>query len=151
MSKQLTILIGIPGSGKTTYAKQHLLTNADICYVSSDDIREELFGDASVQKDPKRVFGIAYERTTAALDAGKDVVFDSTATTVTARRQLLNACAAHANSVRYIVLNTPLNECLRRNRLRDRQVPEEVIRRQYRNMSRPNARAGDIIIISCSA
>ncbi len=148
---QLTILIGIPGSGKTTYAKQHLLTNADICYVSSDDIREELFGDASVQQDPKRVFGIAYKRTTAALDAGKDVVFDSTATTVTARRQLLDACAAHANSIRYIVLDTPLNECLRRNRLRDRQVPEEVIRRQYRNMSRPNARTGDIITISCSA
>jgi predicted kinase len=45
---RLILLCGIPGSGKTTYAK----TNAfkDDIILSSDSIRKEFYGDESIQK-----------------------------------------------------------------------------------------------------
>ena len=43
-----TMMVGLPGSGKSTYAKELAeRTNAKIC--SSDAIREELTGDISIQ------------------------------------------------------------------------------------------------------
>ena len=39
----LNIMIGIPGSGKSSYATKYLLTNNSV-YLSSDDIRIELYG-----------------------------------------------------------------------------------------------------------
>ena len=40
---RLNIMIGIPGSGKTKYAKINLL-NENAVYLSSDDIRVDMFG-----------------------------------------------------------------------------------------------------------
>ena len=40
---KLNIMIGIPGSGKTKYAKTELLTDNTV-YLSSDDIRVDMFG-----------------------------------------------------------------------------------------------------------
>lgn len=70
----LNILIGLPGSGKTTYAKSMF---ADAVYLSSDDIRVELWGTES-QKDNNKVFQIMHKRCKEALKERKDVVFDAT-------------------------------------------------------------------------
>ena len=40
---KLNIMIGIPGSGKTKYAKTELLTDNAV-YLSSDDMRVDMFG-----------------------------------------------------------------------------------------------------------
>ena len=40
---KLNIMIGIPGSGKTKYAKTELSTDNTV-YLSSDDIRVDMFG-----------------------------------------------------------------------------------------------------------
>ena len=60
MSK-LFMLIGIPGSGKST-ASQKLSEIYNAPIYSSDDIRKELYGDASVQDNPKKVFDILHKR-----------------------------------------------------------------------------------------
>ena len=49
---KLEILIGIPGSGKSTYAKEEHESNSNSVYLSSDKIREELYGNESVQGNP---------------------------------------------------------------------------------------------------
>lgn len=36
------MLVGIPGSGKTTFAHQYAAKNENFVVLSSDDIREEL-------------------------------------------------------------------------------------------------------------
>ena len=57
---KLTLLIGIPGSGKTTYANKNKKENEII--LSSDTIRQELFGNESSQQDNELVFNTLYSK-----------------------------------------------------------------------------------------
>lgn len=68
---RLILLCGIPGSGKTTYAK----TNAfeDDVILSSDSIRKEFYGDESIQKNPVEVFTTMQKRAVEALNDGRTV------------------------------------------------------------------------------
>ena len=63
MSKPaFTMIVGIVGSGKSTYAKQLAEEiNAIIC--SSDAIREELCGDENSQDNNDEVFKILHSKT----------------------------------------------------------------------------------------
>ena len=63
----LIFLVGVPGSGKSTYAKKILEAKPDAVWVSSDAIREELWGDANDQQQPSSVFGEMFKRAVAAL------------------------------------------------------------------------------------
>ena len=130
MQKQnLIVLIGIPGCGKSTFA-DHARNEAGMTVISTDEIREELTGEAGSQERNKDVFPLAYGRTRRALEEGKDVVFDATNVTRSSRKQVLS-CIPDRNSIRvtYVWFDVPLAKCIQRNRTRDRQVPEPVIKR----------------------
>jgi predicted kinase len=73
MSK-LIVLMGLPGSGKSTYANQfdHSVV------LSSDAIRKELFNDVQYQGKNELVFDTLYRRAKEYLERGYDVVIDST-------------------------------------------------------------------------
>ena len=75
MRPTLYVMCGISGSGKSTYAKTLKMSIPNTEIVSTDEIREELFGSASVQKEPKKVFQIAYDWTRRLLEQRKNVVF----------------------------------------------------------------------------
>ena len=71
------MMVGLPGSGKSTYAKQlSEETNAVIC--SSDTIREELYGDENSQDNNDEVFKILHSRIKENLKNGKNVIYDAT-------------------------------------------------------------------------
>lgn len=73
----LTMLCGLPGSGKSTYAKQLSdETNAIIC--NSDAIRRELFGNENLQENNDTVFKILHSRIKENLKSGHDVIYDAT-------------------------------------------------------------------------
>ena len=76
MSK-LIFLIGIPGAGKSTFAKE-LVTKYDYVEVCSDGIRKELYGDEAIQDHPEKVFGIMFDRTVKNLNENKTVIYNST-------------------------------------------------------------------------
>ena len=66
----LIMMCGPSYSGKSTLAKEYAEKyNATI--VATDDIREELFGSADVQKDHDKVFALAYVRIGSLLAARK--------------------------------------------------------------------------------
>ena len=75
---KLILLVGVPGSGKTTYAKRLVRETPNTTHVSSDAIRKELYGDESVQQNPRIVFEVMHKRTIEFLKAGANVVFDAT-------------------------------------------------------------------------
>ena len=66
----LTLLIGPPGSGKTTYAQRHSEDDKNIVHLSSDKIRQELYGDEAIQGNPEEVFGLMRARALDCLDKG---------------------------------------------------------------------------------
>ena len=128
------LLIGPPGSGKTTLAQQlaPLLqgeTGEPGLVLSTDAIREELFGDAAVQGPWDEIRSVLLQRLNAAVEAGRPVIIDATH----ARRpwRLLYTQGLHLpRPVEWIGwwLRTPLEVCLEWNQLRPRQVPELVVR-----------------------
>jgi predicted kinase len=132
--------VGLPGSGKSTWAKEQQKDNPNIVICSSDDIREELFGDANKFNDPKHneiVFNIMKKRTKKALIEGHDVIYDATNISSKRRRQLLSELT-HINCKKVcFIIATPINKCRENNENRDRKVPNEVIERMYFNWDTP--------------
>lgn len=126
----LYVMIGVSGSGKSTIAKRLGAT-----VVSTDEIRGELFGNEADQRDPGKVFDIAYLRMNYNLWLMRDVVFDATNTTTRAREALIEAIREPCRIVAVLV-NPPLDVAIERNSKRERIVPESVIRRQYEQLMR---------------
>lgn len=126
--KTLYIPVGLPGSGKSTFVKNNLADNAYV--ISTDGIRGELYGDEAAQGNPKQVFMIAYNRLNTFLhdNTEKNVVFDATNLTKQARQRILSKLTKKDNIKKVCIwLDTPIDECKRRNAGRDRKVPEQVI------------------------
>ena len=72
------MLVGIPAVGKDTWANEYVKKNPNTVIHSSDDIREELYGDAANQSSPAQVFDLMRSRTLADLRAGKNVIYNAT-------------------------------------------------------------------------
>lgn len=140
MSKLYT-MVGLPGSGKSTFAKNH----PECIVVSSDAVRAELFGDEAVQSDPKRVFAIVDSRVCDALNDGHDVIYDATSLTKKIRHDIIHTFKAEHIAV---FVNTPVDECIRRDALRTRTVGAEVIHNMAARLVVPTLEEGfDSIII----
>ena len=128
------LLIGAPGSGKTTLARDlaPLLVGEHgqaAVLLSSDAIRAELFGDAAVQGPWQAICPVLSQRLKAAVAAGSPVIIDAT----NARRpwRLLYTQQLELPApVEWIGwwLTTPLPTCLAWAGRRQRPVPEAVIR-----------------------
>jgi predicted kinase len=139
---RLIVLVGLPGSGKSSYAEQFKAVDDAICtgvtvIHSSDAIREELFGDAGSQEDNGRVFELMRKRTIEDLRADKTVIYDATNITRKARKSAI-ACAhpTHDTVECHIVWAEP-EECTRRDSLRDRKVGPAVIDKMLRRWQSP--------------
>ena len=71
------MLVGIPGSGKSVYARELEKQTRGII-VSTDGIRQKLFGGESRQKNTYVIFDEAFREIGQALAGGRDVIFDAT-------------------------------------------------------------------------
>lgn len=119
----LVVLCGIPGSGKSTWARTFL--DHDVV-VSSDDIREEILRDAQDQSANEQVFAVFHDRILHGLRCGKVVVADSTALDARSR-ETLRGLASQANARLHLIVFTNLTQAITRNQRRDRVVPEDAM------------------------
>lgn len=137
MSKPaFTMMVGLVGSGKSTYAKQLAEeTNAIIC--SSDAIREELCGDENLQDNNDEVFKILHSRIKENLKNGKNVIYDATNINSKRRRAFLSELRNIPCVKKCVIMATPFKMCCIQNESRNRVVPYEVIERMYKNWNTP--------------
>jgi len=133
----LTIMMGVSGSGKTTIAKK-IAKELNAVYVSSDEIRKELWGNENEQKNPMRVFWVAEYRTNLALSTGQKVVVDATNLNRKARKPFTMLGRAYGVPIKCVVVNVPVEVAKERNKERKRVVPDEVIDKQFSRFSPPN-------------
>lgn len=120
------MLVGLPGSGKSTYAKDFIKKHPNTVHLSSDAIRAELYGDESVQTDHNKVFRIMHQRVFDNLREGKDVIYDATNVVRKKRVALLNQLPKGIWSEIHVVWQ-PLDVCIERDRNRARTVGKDVI------------------------
>lgn len=140
----LYTMIGLPGSGKSTFASNH----PECIVVSTDAIRGELFGDESEQKDGKLVFDVAYARLAQAVEAGQDAIFDATNLQRKYRKKIFQMFPKAYHVA--VFVNTPVDVCKERNAKRDRVVPEMVIDRMASSLNPPTIAEGFKKIIEIS-
>lgn len=131
-----TMMVGLPGSGKTTYAEK-LSRNTGAKVLSSDRIRLELFGDENSQEDNEKVFNTLHSRIKDNLRAGEDVIFDATNINSKRRTHFLKQLKDIPCKKRCVVMATPFALCAEQNEARDRSVPYEVIERMCKNWNTP--------------
>lgn len=142
MIKKLVVMMGVPASGKSTYVDtwvEELDENGrGHVVIRPDDIREELTGDASDQSANDEVFGVAHMRLRQSLRSSAPIVFfDATNVRPFARQNILdiveecNLADGVKVSPVLVVMNINLEDAKRRNRTRDRVVPDHAIERMY--------------------
>ena len=132
------MLIGIVGSGKSTYGKK-FAAEIGATYISSDDIRQELTGNITDQSKNGVIFSrVIPDRITAGLSSG-DVVYDATNYNMKARKDLLALAKGLGAKTIAIVIDTPFDECRRRNSARtERVVPSFVLDRMIAGYQAPD-------------
>lgn len=132
----LNIIIGIPGSGKSNYAKKYLLTNNSV-YLSSDDIRIELYGFED-QTHNDVVFETMKKRTLNALKEGKDVIYDATNLNKKRRSGIINEAHKLDAQIDAYLYCTPINIILERNITRaERQLPWDKLVQMIQSIEPP--------------
>jgi len=139
---ELIVLVGLPGSGKTTWKEKQLWLNPEYSSVCPDDIRQELTGDISDQSKNNEVFSLAFIRTKNHLNTGQSVIFDSTAYSAQNRKALIDIGKSTGALVKAVVLSVPVDLCKKRNAQRLRTVPADVIDRMNSKFSIPSTDEG---------
>lgn len=141
------ILIGLPGSGKSTWAQDYVRNNnKNITILSSDAYRKEMFGDESIQRDPKKVFTKLANDAKKLLSEGKSIIIDATNVTPKSRKTFIDiAKQFQCFVIAQVFLTTP-ELCKQRNGLRNRKVPEEVIDNMSKKFTLPRYEEGFDII-----
>lgn len=134
---KLIALAGMPGSGKTTWAKRFF----PLEIISADEIRIEQYGSLrAAHDDPEKsaernkyVFDVFHGRLTMNLLSGASVVADETALTVLSRENLRRVAAFAGAEPHLFVFENDI-QAFERNRKRepDLIVPEEVMDRMHR-------------------
>ena len=132
----LNIMIGFPGSGKSSYAKKYLLTNNSV-YLSSDDIRIELYGFED-QTHNDIVFETMRRRTLNALREGKDVIYDATNLSKKRRDGIISEVRKLGAQINAYLCCTPINIILERNITRvERQLPWDKLVQMIQSIEPP--------------
>ena len=140
MSK-VYIIRGLQASGKTTKAKEIVSQNTEkTIRINRDSIRE-MFGTKWSTNLEEIVKQVEYETMQKALIHEYDVVIDDVSNyndkTISTIEQYIEAyknITSNVNNVEiiYIDIFTPLEECIKRDSLRQNPVGEDVIRKTYK-------------------
>ena len=158
MKKHLYLMMGVSGSGKSTYVK-NILKDGDI-YISRDEIRYSLLAEEddyfAKENEVIKTFIDNIDKSLINEEYCGDVYADATHLSPKSRAQILNKLFVdeeknieinklkNKDKVSVIYLDIPLNLILERNAQRKGRalVPENVVRRMYNSIILPTKAEG---------
>ena len=130
----LVVLIGVSGSGKSTFGRAHFRPTE---VISSDFCRGLVSDDENDQSATPEAFELLHYIVGKRLKAGRLTVADATNVQPEARKQLVAVAREHDVLPVAIVLDVPEGVCAARNAQRpDRDFGPDVIRRQRDQLRR---------------
>jgi len=130
---KLFLLVGPSASGKSTFAEQMLAKDANLVRVSRDEYRYMWRNSGVVSPYFETLITNRIDQDIKKfLTDGMNVLVDATNLTAKYLNQFVKSFNELAD-IEFIVFDVDMDECIRRDALRQRKVGEEVIRRQYKN------------------
>jgi predicted kinase len=135
---RIVVLVGLPGSGKSTYLKQ-----MGVSGLSSDAIRKLLADDETDQTIHVRVFQTLRYLLEQRLAIGRAVTYiDATNLTPEERGPYLAIGRTWGCDVEAVFFDVPLDVCLERNAGRPRVVPGEALAKMAAKLAPPSVEEG---------
>ena len=143
---KLFLMMGCPGSGKTTFAKNVLKQGT---YISRDEIRfQKVKENEEYFSKENEVFAEFINQINTALERGEDVLADATHLNRASRKKVLNKVKGY-DCLGIIHVRPGLQEALNQNELRKgtrSYVPRSVVRRMWHSIEEPTYDEGFNII-----
>ena len=135
----LTMLKGLPASGKSTLCKEWQKENRNLVRVNKDTLREMLHDSFWDKDNEAQVLRIRDLIVRDALSFGRDVVVDDTGF-APKHQDTLSALAKTAGAeFKVHFVDTPIEECIKRDLKRPNSVGEGIIRSMYtRHIAKEN-------------
>ncbi len=135
---RIVVLVGLPGSGKSTY-----LERLGAPGLSSDRIRGLLADDETDQTIHDRVFQTVRYLLRQRLEIGRPVTYiDATNLTPEDRRPYIEMGRSHGCEVEAVFFYVPMAVCRERNARRRRVVPEEALAKMAAKLTPPAVEEG---------
>jgi predicted kinase len=149
--REIILMVGIQGSGKSTWARKYVEEHENSIWISRDVIRKEIIGDGEYFSKEKEVWKAFCNIIEEAIENKKDhIVIDATHISIASRRKVLyevvNIINVSNYNLKVMVMDTPLMTCLHRNEEREgfEYVPKSVIKRFSTQLEIPTEEEFDL-------
>jgi predicted kinase len=139
---QAVMMIGIPGSGKSTISSFYLNTHF---VISSDSIREKFFKDINDQTHNGDVFSILNDSVKFYVSNVHNIVIDATNIKKENRAKILDLIPSHYQKVAIVFINFDRAKEQNKNRSL-RVVPDDVMEKMISQFEMPDDTEFDKII-----
>jgi len=150
MNNTLYITVGLPGSGKSTYAKE-FIKGKDVQYLSSDELRAVYGKGEDDQSVTPMVFGHIKRKVDEFLKDGKNVLVDATSVNRRERSDYINTAKKYGSKVVALVFKMVRAGLIARNQKRGQEggrvVPDWVIDKMLAKYEEPTFAEGIDVII----
>lgn len=137
MIPTLYVMVGVPGSGKSTFADEYLQG----IYISRDAIRFSIINeyDKYFAKEDL-VFTEFVKEIQNNIKLGKNVIADATHISGSSRRKLISAIGKLNYNIIFVVMATDFNTCIERNnkRINRLKVPLNAMQQMQAHFTYPN-------------
>lgn len=148
MSLSITLTVGLPASGKTSWAKEQQELDPSIVRVNKDDLRAMLHRSVWSKQNEKSVLALRDQIILDALAQNRSVIVDDTNLTPRhfARIDQLVREAGYSVVITELEFDTDTETCIRRDLQRPNSVGEAVIRRMAKQWTRRKVKEGEPLL-----